>query len=83
MEPKVEKKQATFRLNANLLDRLKKEARMENRSLSNFVECVLAESVYYEPNETTLAAVEEARSGKFGGRIDPGSLDAFIKSCEE
>ena len=35
------KKQTAFRLNEHLLDRLKKEAKKENRSLSNFVECIL------------------------------------------
>ncbi|MDR1402091.1 MAG: toxin-antitoxin system protein, partial [Tannerellaceae bacterium] len=35
------------------------------------------------PNETTIAAINEARSGKFAGTIDTSSMDAFIKSCEE
>lgn len=83
METKVEKIHKAFRLNADLLDKLKKEAKKTNSSLDNYIESSLMESVYYEPNETTLAAVEEARSGKFAGTIDTSSLEAFIKSCEE
>jgi hypothetical protein len=69
-------------LNANLIGRLKEDAKKENRSLSNYVECILMDSVYNEPNETTLEAIKEARSGKFAGVINTGSMDAFIKSCE-
>ncbi|MFA7493922.1 MAG: toxin-antitoxin system protein [Bacteroidales bacterium] len=83
MKTTVEKRQAAFRLNANLLDRLKVEARKTNRSLSNYVECILMESVYGEPNETTLDAIKEARSGQFAGTIDTSSLEAFMKSCGE
>ena len=82
MGTRVEKRQTAFRLNVHLLDRLKEEARKTNRSLSNYVECILMESIYNEPNETTLEALEEARSGEIAGTIDTSSLDAFIKSCE-
>ena len=41
------------------------------------------ESVYGEPNETTLDAIKEARSGQFAGTIDTSSLEAFMKSCGE
>jgi hypothetical protein len=37
----------------------------------------------YEPNDTTLEAIKEARSGKFAGTVNTGSMEAFIKSCEE
>lgn len=75
--------QTAFRLNANLVAKLKEEAKKENRSLSNYVECILMNSVYNEPNETTVAAIMEARSGKHAGVVDISSMDAFIKSCEE
>lgn len=35
-----------FRLNENLVNKLKEEAKKENRSLSNYVECILMDSVY-------------------------------------
>ena len=76
------KKQTAFRLNENLISRLKEEAKKANRSLSNYVECVLMDSVYNEPNEDTIAAIEEARAGKYAGTIDTSSMDAFVKSCE-
>jgi predicted DNA-binding protein len=76
------KKQTAFRLNEKLIGRLKEDAKKANRSLSNYVECILMDSVYNEPNETTLEAIKEARSGRFAGVINTGSMDAFIKSCE-
>ena len=58
------KKQTAFRLNSDLLDALKNAAKREHRSLNNFVECILMDVMYAEPNEETRAAIEEARSGK-------------------
>jgi predicted DNA-binding protein len=76
------KKTTAFRLNENLVNRLKEEAKKVNRSLNNYVECILMDSVYNEPNEETIEAIEEARSGKFAGTIDTSSVDAFWKSLE-
>jgi predicted DNA-binding protein len=83
METGMIKKQTVFRLNENLINRLKEDAKRANRSLSNYVECILMDSVYNKPNETTLDAIKEARSGKFSGIINTGSMEAFIKSCEK
>ncbi len=47
------KKQTTFRLDSDLLDALKSAAKREHRSLNNFVECILREVIYTEPNEET------------------------------
>ena len=58
METGMAKKQTAFRLNANLLERLKEQAKRANRSLSNYVECILMDCVYNEPNETTIAAIK-------------------------
>lgn len=77
------KKQTAFRLNEDLLERLKVEARKANRSLNNYVESVLMDVVYRTPNQTTLDAIKDAREGKFAGTIDTSSMEAFIKSCEE
>lgn len=77
---KVEKRQASFRLNASLLDRLKAEAKRTNRSLSNYVECLLIESVYNEPNETTLAAMKEAESGKDLETLDLDNFKSYVAS---
>ena len=77
------RKQTAFRFSEDLLNRLKVEAKKENRSLNNYVESTLMDIVYRKPNKMTLAAIEEAKAGKFAGTIDTGSMEAFIKSCEE
>ena len=59
-----DRKQTAFRLRADLLDRLKAAARKDNRSLNNYVESVLLDAVYREPNEETLAAMKEAKENK-------------------
>ena len=61
----IERKQQTsFRLRASLMERLRAEARYEHRSLTNLVETLLDEALKHRPNPDTLAAIEEARSGK-------------------
>ena len=76
------KKQTAFRLNSNLLNILKVKAKESNRSLSNYVECILMDSIYNKPNETTLEAIKEAHEGKSAGIIDTSSVDAFFKSLQ-
>lgn len=77
------RKQTSFRLREDLVKALQEEARKANRSLNNLVECLLMAAMYSEPNEETIAAIEEARTGKFAGTIDTSSMEAFIKSCSE
>ena len=57
----VDRKQTAFRLRTDLLDRLKVAAKKENRSLNNYIESVLLDAVYREPNEETLAAMKDAK----------------------
>lgn len=64
MEAAIQKKATMFRLNVDLIDRLKEMAKREHCSLNNIVECILLDVAYNEPNELTKAAIEEARSGK-------------------
>ena len=45
------KKLTAFRLDSNLLDMLKRAAKREHRSLNNFVECLLMDAMYTEPNQ--------------------------------
>lgn len=78
----VIRKQTSFRLREDLLKVLQEEARKANRSLNNFVESTLMDAMYSEPNEETIAAIKEARTGKFAGTIDTSSMEAFLKSCE-
>lgn len=78
----VIRKQTSFRLREDLLKVLQEEARKANRSLNNFVESTLMDAMYSEPNEDTIGAINEARTGKFAGTVDTSSMEAFIKSCE-
>ncbi|MCI9607488.1 MAG: ribbon-helix-helix protein, CopG family [Muribaculaceae bacterium] len=80
MDIAIQKKAQSFRLPVDLIERLKKLARQQNRSLNNFVECALIELAYSEPNAETKAALEEARSGKLQGSLDVSSVEAMYKS---
>lgn len=51
MNASIQKKATMFRLNVDLIERLKEMAKREHRSLNNFVECVLLDVAYNEPNE--------------------------------
>lgn len=83
MEAIIEKKTTMFRLRADLIERLKEMARSERRSLNNFVENKLLNIAYPESNEVTMAAIQEARSGKLKGTtpVDTSSIDAMFKSA--
>jgi hypothetical protein len=59
----IQRKQTSFRLRTDLLDFMKKDAERENRTLNNFLESLLLNYYYNEPNEVTKAAIEEAMSG--------------------
>lgn len=76
------KKQTAFRLDNNLLEMLKAAAKREHRSLNNYVECLLMNFMYNQPNEETKAAIEEARSGKSAGKLDISNFEAFMKSVD-
>ena len=51
--------------------------------MNDLVEGILLDALYYEPNEETIAAIEEARAGRYAGTIDLSSREAFIRSCSE
>ena len=55
--------QTAVRLDKNLLEALKEKAKADHRSLNNYIENLLYQDVGYIPNETTKAAIEEAREG--------------------
>ena len=74
------KVQTAFRLNKDLIRRLKVKAKKENRSLNNYVETVLMDIAYNEPNDETIAAIEEARSGKPMEKLDVDNLEGFVES---
>ena len=83
MEATIRKKPTMFRLDEELVTRLKELAKREHRSLNNFVECLLFDVAYKEPNEITKAAMEEAKSGRLRGSapVDTSSVEAMFKSA--
>ncbi len=64
MATTIIRKPASFRLRADLLEGLKRNAARENRTLNNYVESVLLDIVYHEPNSETKVALKEAMSRK-------------------
>ncbi len=82
MDTAIQKKAQSFRLPVDLIERLKKLARQQNRSLNNFVECALIDIAYSEPNAETRAALEEARTGKLQGTLDVSCVEAMYKSMD-
>ena len=85
----VMKVSTSFRLNADLVERLKVAAKASNRSLNNFVESILLNVMYRESAEsTTLAALEEAKAQQQAYRdgktkveaIDLSSVENMLKS---
>lgn len=69
MNTAIERKPASFRFRTDLLDRLKRNAVRQNRTLNNYVESILLDIVYNEPNDTTRAAIEEAMSGRNRNKV--------------
>ncbi len=76
------KKNQSFRLSVELIDRLKQLAKRQNRSLNNYVETVLLDAAYHEPNSVTLEAMEEAASGRLRNEpaLNLSSVEAMEKS---
>lgn len=69
--------QASFRLKAELMERLRMGAKASNRSLNNFVENVLLDAMFHEPNETTKAAIVESMSNN--NKMAYDSVDELMK----
>ena len=63
MATTVKRRATSFRLPIDLLEGLRAEAQKQHRSVNNLVEVFLLESLYREPNATTLAAMAEVKSG--------------------
>ena len=64
METTITRKATSFRLRTDLLEGLKQNALRANRTLNNYVESVLLDIVYHEPNSVTKSAIEEAMNRK-------------------
>ena len=79
-ETLTNRKVTAFRLNEDLLMRLKKEAKKENRSLNNYVESALMGIVYRKPNKVTLAAIKEAQEDKNLETLNMENFESFVAS---
>lgn len=69
METTVLRQPTSFRLRTDLIEKLKQNAAKANRTLNNYVESVLLDVVYHEPNDDTKIAIEEALSGNNRNKI--------------
>ena len=77
METTIRRKPTSFRLRGDIIEGLKRNAARENRTLNNYVESVLMDVVYGEPNEVTKAAIREAMSGKNPNKVYSGVKEMF------
>ena len=76
----MNRKVTAFRLNEDLLMRLKTQAKKENRSLNNYVESALMKIVYRKPNKVTLAAIKEAQENKNLETLNMENFESFVAS---
>lgn len=82
MAQTTQRKQTSFRLRTDLIESLKKAAQRENRTLNNFVEYVLLKVVYSDPNDTTIAAIEEATSPENNNTVY-NSVDELLNDLDK
>ena len=83
MATTTKRRATSFRLPTDLLEGLRAEAQKQHRSVNNLVEVFLLESLYREPNATTLAAMAEVKSGAELDELtdeDIDNLEDYIKS---
>lgn len=82
MDAALPKKNQSFRLSVDLIERLRQLAKRQNRSLNNYVETLLLNAAYCEPNDVTLAAMKEAQSGSLRDTtpLDLSSIEAMERS---
>lgn len=82
MDRALPRKNQSFRLSVDLIERLRLLAKRQNRSLNNYVETLLLDAVYSEPNEATRAAMQEAKSGALRDTtpLDLSSVEAMERS---
>ena len=77
MATTIVRKPTSFRLRTDLIEGLKRKAAQQNRTLNNYVESVLLDIVYDEPNEETKAAIEEVMAGKNPQKLYSSAEEMF------
>lgn len=78
----VQRTPMTFNLRLDLIESLNKEAKKNRQSLDSFIENILMEISFDEPNEDTVEAIKELRSGNYAGELDVSGYAMFIKSLK-
>lgn len=74
------RKQTSFRLSTELIEKLQLEAKRHNRSLNNLVESILMAFLADRPNKTTLAAMKEAENSDSLEILDLDNFRSFVDS---
>ena len=69
------KSTTSIRIDSSMLNQIKKEAKAENRSLSNYIETLFYRMGYRPYNEATVKACSEAKRGAFQGEVDTSSIE--------
>lgn len=80
MDTAISRTQTSFRLNDELIKKLRIEAKKHNRSLNNLVESILMAFISHKPNETTLAAMHEAETSNNLETLDLKNFQSFVDS---
>ena len=80
MDIAIERKQTAFRLSCDLLEKLKEAAKRENRSLNNYVESVLMDVTYNNPNKLTIKAMTDAKENRGLETLSSDKLESLIGS---
>jgi len=71
----------SFRLDSNLLQKLKSLAKSNNKSLNNYVETILLKVAYQdEPNNETIKAIKEAKNAKQLDTFNREELEKMISA---
>ena len=76
----IERKQTAFRLSCDLLEKLKEAAKRENRSLNNYVESVLMDVTYNNPDKLTIKAMADAKENRGLETLSSDKLESLIGS---
>ena len=76
----LRRRRTSISMQPQLMNTLRERANRMNTSLSSYIESILLEAVYGEPNEETIAAINESRAGEYAGTVDTSSMEAFRKS---
>jgi plasmid stability protein len=80
MDTAISRTQTSFRLNDELIKKLRIEAKKHNRSLNNLVESILMAYTAHKPNEITLAAMHEAETSDNLETLDLKNFRSFVDS---